>query len=144
MGDAVRVVLVSCDPALRRMSFVPAADPEERRAMKAPAFDAVLDFPLGGTGPELRAEAVFLGGGVAARFLDYAVPGRKNAPVRPRPDATGPVDVKWADPFEVRTASGGAPRPRHAASTRARRPPRSSSCRSARPSWPGSSSGRRT
>jgi len=31
LGDAVRVVLVSCDPALRRMSFVPAADPEERR-----------------------------------------------------------------------------------------------------------------
>jgi ribonuclease R len=30
-GDAVRVVLVACDPALRRMSFVPAADPEERR-----------------------------------------------------------------------------------------------------------------
>jgi ribonuclease R len=31
LGDAVRVILVSCDPALRRMSFVPAADPEERR-----------------------------------------------------------------------------------------------------------------
>jgi ribonuclease R len=30
LGDAVRVILVSCDPALRRMSFVPAADPEER------------------------------------------------------------------------------------------------------------------
>lgn len=31
LGDAVRVILVSCDPVLRRMSFVPAADPEERR-----------------------------------------------------------------------------------------------------------------
>jgi ribonuclease R len=31
LGDAVRVILVACDPALRRMSFVPAADPEERR-----------------------------------------------------------------------------------------------------------------
>jgi ribonuclease R len=30
LGDEVRVILVSCDPALRRMSFVPAADPEER------------------------------------------------------------------------------------------------------------------
>jgi len=30
LGDDVRVVLVSCDLALRRMSFVPAADPEER------------------------------------------------------------------------------------------------------------------
>ena len=30
-GTRVRVILVSCDPALRRMSFVPAADPEERR-----------------------------------------------------------------------------------------------------------------
>ncbi|MGZ5487809.1 MAG: ribonuclease R [Candidatus Aminicenantales bacterium] len=31
LGDSVRVVLVSCDLALRRMSFVPAADAEERR-----------------------------------------------------------------------------------------------------------------
>jgi ribonuclease R len=31
LGDSVRVVLVSCDLALRRMSFVPAPDPEERR-----------------------------------------------------------------------------------------------------------------
>jgi hypothetical protein len=27
----IRVVLVSCDLALRRMSFVPAPEPEERR-----------------------------------------------------------------------------------------------------------------
>ena len=31
LGEAVRVTLVSCDSALRRMSFVPAADPEEDR-----------------------------------------------------------------------------------------------------------------
>jgi ribonuclease R len=31
LGDAVRVTLVSCDPVLRRMGFVPAAEPEERR-----------------------------------------------------------------------------------------------------------------
>jgi ribonuclease R len=31
LGDAVRVILVSCDPALRRMSLVPAAEPEEGR-----------------------------------------------------------------------------------------------------------------
>jgi ribonuclease R len=31
LGEEVRVILVSCDPALRRMSFVPAADPEESR-----------------------------------------------------------------------------------------------------------------
>ncbi|HSA95489.1 MAG TPA: SelB C-terminal domain-containing protein [Acidobacteriota bacterium] len=72
--------------------------------MKAPAFDAVLDFPLGGTA-ELRAEAVFLGGRSPARFLDYAAAGRKRAPfVRVITDH--PVDVKWADPFEVRTAGG--------------------------------------
>ncbi len=73
--------------------------------MKAPMFDAVLDFPLGAAGVELRAEAVFLGGGVSARFLDYAAPGRKRAPfVRVLTDR--PVDVKWADPFEVRTVRG--------------------------------------
>ena len=32
LGDEVRVILVSCDPALRRMSFVPAADPEQPRS----------------------------------------------------------------------------------------------------------------
>jgi ribonuclease R len=31
LGDEVRVILVSCDPALRRMSFVPAAGPEENQ-----------------------------------------------------------------------------------------------------------------
>jgi selenocysteine-specific elongation factor len=73
--------------------------------VKVPAFDAVLDFPLGGTGGELRAEAVFLGGAGKARFLDYDVSGRKKAPfVRVLPDR--PVDARWADPFEVRTPSG--------------------------------------
>lgn len=73
--------------------------------MKAPEFDAVLDVPLGGEGASLRAEAVFLGGGAMARFLDYGFPGRKKAPfVRVLLD--GPLDVRWADPFEVRTGSG--------------------------------------
>lgn len=73
--------------------------------MKASAFDAVLDFPAGGPGGDFRAEAVFLDGRVGARFLDYAVPGRKRTPfVRVLTDR--PVDVRWADPFEVRTASG--------------------------------------
>jgi len=31
LGDAVRVTLVSCDPVLRRMGLVPAAESEERR-----------------------------------------------------------------------------------------------------------------
>ena len=31
LGDEVSVILASCDPAMRRMSFVPAADPEEGR-----------------------------------------------------------------------------------------------------------------
>jgi selenocysteine-specific elongation factor len=73
--------------------------------MKVPAFDAVLDFPLGGAGGELQAEAVFLGGAVKARFLDYAVPGRKRTPFV-RVLADRPVDARWADPFEVRTPSG--------------------------------------
>ena len=73
--------------------------------MKAPAFDAVLDFPLGEPGRELRAEVVFLGGTVTARFLDYAAPGRKRAPFA-RVLTDRPVDVRWADPFEVRTMSG--------------------------------------
>ena len=73
--------------------------------MKAPAFDAVLDFPLGAAGREIRAEAAFLGGGVPARYLDYAFAGRKRAPfVCVMTDR--PVEAKWADPFEVRTSSG--------------------------------------
>ncbi len=73
--------------------------------MKAPAFDAVLDFPLAGNGPDLRAEVLFLGGSAAARILDYEAPGRKKAPfVRVLTDR--PVEVKWADPFEVRTPAG--------------------------------------
>lgn len=32
LGDAVRVVLVSCDPALRRIGFVPAEEPKEGRS----------------------------------------------------------------------------------------------------------------
>jgi selenocysteine-specific elongation factor len=74
--------------------------------MKAPAFDAVLDFPLGHDRRDLGGEAGFLGGRVAARFTDYAAPGRKTAPFV-RVVTAGPVDVKWGDPFEVRTAGGG-------------------------------------
>jgi selenocysteine-specific elongation factor len=73
--------------------------------VKSAAFDAVLDFPLAGTGPDFRAEVLFLGGSAAARILDYAVPGRRKAPfVRVLTDR--PVEVKWADPFEVRTPKG--------------------------------------
>ncbi|HOW85947.1 MAG TPA: SelB C-terminal domain-containing protein [Candidatus Aminicenantes bacterium] len=73
--------------------------------MKAPAFDAVLDFPLAACGPDFRAEVLFLGGSAGARILDYAVPGRKKAPfVRVLTDR--PAEVRWADPFEVRTAGG--------------------------------------
>lgn len=74
--------------------------------MKAPAFDAVLDFPLGADRHELRAEAVFLGGRAAARITDYAIPGRKSAPFV-RVWTAGPAEVRWADPFEVR-GDGGA------------------------------------
>ncbi|MCX6569381.1 MAG: SelB C-terminal domain-containing protein [Candidatus Aminicenantes bacterium] len=74
--------------------------------MKTAAFDAVLDFPLGKLGQDVPAETVFLGGAVAARFTEYPLPGRKNVPFV-RALAVGPVDVKWGDPFEVRTADGG-------------------------------------
>ena len=74
--------------------------------MKAPAFDAVLDFPLGKLGQDVPAEVVFLDGVVAARFTEYPVPGRKGAPFV-RALAVGPIDVKWGDPFEVRTSAGG-------------------------------------
>lgn len=73
--------------------------------MKAAAFDAVLDFSLSGHGPDLRTEVLFLGGSAPARILDYEVPGRRKAPfVRVQTDR--PVEVKWADPFEVRTGKG--------------------------------------
>jgi selenocysteine-specific elongation factor len=74
--------------------------------MKAPAFDAVLDFPLGKLGQDVPAEAVFLDGGVGVRFIEYPVPGRKGVPFV-RALAVGPIDVKWGDLFEVRTTAGG-------------------------------------
>jgi selenocysteine-specific elongation factor len=73
--------------------------------VKAPAFDAVLDFPLGKLGQDAPVEALFLDGGVPARFTEYPVPGRKDAPFV-RVLVGGPVNVKWGDPFEVRTAAG--------------------------------------
>ncbi len=75
--------------------------------MKAPAFDAVLDFPLGKHGGDVQAEAVLLGGRVRARFTEYPVPGRKDAPFV-RVLAVGPVEVKWGDPFEVRALDGAS------------------------------------
>ncbi len=74
--------------------------------MKTPAFDAVLDFPLGKLGQDVPAEIVFFDGGAAVRFTEYPVPGRKDAPFV-RVLAVGPIDVKWGDPFEVRTPAGG-------------------------------------
>lgn len=74
--------------------------------MKTPAFDAVLDFPLGKLGQDVPAEVVFLDVVVAARFTEYPVPGRKGVPFV-RALAVGPIDIKWGDPFEVRTAAGG-------------------------------------
>jgi selenocysteine-specific elongation factor len=73
--------------------------------VKTPRFDAALDFPLGPADGGLRAEVVFLGGGVPARIIDYGFPGRKRAPFV-RIETDRPVDVKWADPFEVRAAPG--------------------------------------
>jgi selenocysteine-specific elongation factor len=73
--------------------------------VKAPAFDAVLDFPLAGSGPDFRAEVLFLGGSAPARIVDYAVAGRRKAPFA-RVLTDRPVEVKWADPFEVRTQGG--------------------------------------
>jgi selenocysteine-specific elongation factor len=75
--------------------------------MKAPVFDAFVDLAPGKYGPDFRAEAVFLGGSVPARFTDYAVPGRKTAPFV-RVLLAGPADVRWGDPFEIRTAAGEA------------------------------------
>jgi selenocysteine-specific elongation factor len=74
--------------------------------MKAPAFDAVLDFPLGKLGQDVPAEVAFLDGGVGVRFIEYPVPGRKGVPFV-RALAVGPIDVKWGDLFEVRTTAGG-------------------------------------
>jgi len=73
--------------------------------MRAPAFDAVLDFPLDKARPELRAVAVFLGERVPVQIADYGFAGRKEAPfVRVHPSA--PFEVRWSDPFEVRTEGG--------------------------------------
>jgi selenocysteine-specific elongation factor len=76
--------------------------------MRAPAFDAVLEFPLdrkGRAAAELRAVAVFPEGRTPVRIHDYAFPGRREAPfVRVLADA--PVEARWGDPFEVRAESG--------------------------------------
>lgn len=75
--------------------------------MRAPAFDAVLDFPLGrkGRAPvELRAVSAFLGERTPVRISDYVFPGRREAPFV-RVLAAVPVEARWGDPFEVRTDS---------------------------------------
>ena len=75
--------------------------------MKTAAFDAVLDFPVPGEAREVRADILFPGGSVAARLADYGAPGRKRTPFV-RVQADRPVDIKWADAFEVRTPSGAS------------------------------------
>jgi len=73
--------------------------------MKASAFDAVLEAPLGRGVREVRAEALFLGASAAVRIVDYAFAGRHEAPLV-RVELAAPADVRWGDPFELRT--GGA------------------------------------
>jgi len=70
--------------------------------MKASAFDAVLEGPLGRGVREVRAEAVFLGASGAARIVDHAFAGRHEAPFV-RVELVTPTDVRWGDPFELRT-----------------------------------------
>jgi selenocysteine-specific elongation factor len=71
--------------------------------MRASAFDAVLEGPLDRGVREVRAEAVFLGGSAAARVADYAFAGRHDAPFV-RIEIGPALDVRWGDPFELRTA----------------------------------------
>ena len=73
--------------------------------MRASAFDAVLGAPLARGVHEVRAEAVFLGASAAVRIVDYAFAGRYEAPLV-RVELAAPADVRWGDPFELRT--GGA------------------------------------
>jgi selenocysteine-specific elongation factor len=73
--------------------------------MRSPAFDAVLDFPLGAAAADFRGEAVFLGASAPVRILDNEVAGRKKTPFV-RVLADRPLDLRWADPFEIRTSSG--------------------------------------
>ena len=74
--------------------------------MKASAFDAVLEFPIPRGAGEVRAEAVFLGESAPVRLTDYAFAGRREAPFV-RVLASAPIDVRWGDPFEIRTDKGG-------------------------------------
>jgi hypothetical protein len=87
--------------------------------MKVPAFDAVLEFPLGKDGPDFRAEAVFPGKTVASRFT------RSSGAIRSK---SGP-----------RSAERSAAAP---VSFPAPRPPRNSGFRSANLSSSASPSGR--
>jgi selenocysteine-specific elongation factor len=75
--------------------------------MKTSEFDAVLDFPLVRDAGPLRALAVFLGASVPVRATDYGFGGRREAPFV-RVQASDPLDVRWGDPFELRTEGGEA------------------------------------
>jgi len=73
--------------------------------MKTSAFDAVLDFPLDRERREVPAVADLLGASASVRISDYAFAGRREAPLV-RVHATAPIEVRWGDPFEVRTETG--------------------------------------
>jgi selenocysteine-specific elongation factor len=73
--------------------------------MRAPDFDAVLDFPLAKSSRELLALAVFHGERAPVLIVDYGFAGRKEAPFV-RVHMSAPFDVCWGDPFEVRTTGG--------------------------------------
>ncbi|MCK7489629.1 MAG: hypothetical protein MZU79_04845 [Anaerotruncus sp.] len=99
------MILVSCDPALRRMGFVPAPDPEEApdesaRVRRRPRFPAGAR-PVASSGPRPSSSAAASPPGSRTTPSPAASPRPSSASWRP-----GPVDVRWGDPFEVRTESG--------------------------------------
>jgi selenocysteine-specific elongation factor len=70
--------------------------------MRMSAFDAVLDSPLPRGVREVRAEAFFLGSHAAATAVDHAFAGRHERPFV-RIEVAAAADVRWGDPFELRT-----------------------------------------
>jgi selenocysteine-specific elongation factor len=75
--------------------------------MKTSEFDAVLDFPFARGAGAHRALAVLLGASAPVRVTDYGFSGRREAPFV-RVQASDPLDVRWGDPFELRTEGGEA------------------------------------
>lgn len=74
--------------------------------MRPAAFDAIVDFPVGPKGRELRAEVRLLGGAVPAQMVGYpdaTVAGGRFVRVVPE----RPIEVRWKDPFEVWTEEEG-------------------------------------